>query len=118
MKAFERIILKRIMNKLGDKLSSTQAGFRGKRSTIDNLYYLWSSIHHRWKDCEKEVRPFMAAFLDFSKAFDRTWHNGILYKIYQFGIRGRAWYWIRRLRIFTCNAMIATNAIYYILYTY
>ncbi len=30
-------------------------------------------------------------FLDVQKAFDRTWHNGLLYKLYEMGIKGRLW---------------------------
>ena len=38
-------------------------------------------------------------FLDVAKAFDSTWHAGILYKVARapFNIIGRAWHWIRAL---------------------
>ncbi len=39
--------------------------------------------------------PFHAAFIDLNKAFDRTWHNGLLYKLHHMGVTGRAWRWIR-----------------------
>jgi ribonuclease HI len=99
----ERLVLMRINAKLGDKLHRTQAGFRQKRSTIDNIYHLQAAIKTRWR--QSKGAPFMAAFLDFSKAFDRTWHPGIMWKAHRFGIQGRAWHWIhafltdRQLRV-------------------
>ena len=92
VKAMERLVLGRITAQLDHKLQKTQAGFRRKRSTVDNIYCLLSAIKTQWSDGHK---PFVAAFLDFSKAFDRTWHTGVLWKCHQFGIKGRAWRWIR-----------------------
>src|ERR1051325_2771584 len=35
------------------------------------------------------------AFLDISKAFDRVWHTGLLFKLDKAGVKGEAWHWIR-----------------------
>jgi hypothetical protein len=41
-------------------------------------------------------RTFLpVAFLDISKAFDSVWHNGLLFKLFNFGIRGRCFRWIK-----------------------
>ena len=38
-------------------------------------------------DNDKEVR---AVFLDISRAFDRVWHEGLIFKLAQLGIEGQA----------------------------
>ena len=43
-------------------------------------------------DNGKEVR---AVFCDISKAFDRVWHEGLLYKLRSFGIDGRLLKWFK-----------------------
>jgi hypothetical protein len=116
VKAFERIIYKRIIPIIDPLLNPMQSGFRRSHSTIDNLYHLTSVIHRRiWtkpsftsykNNSENHARnkraargrhsTFHCAFIDLSKAFDRAWHNGILYKLgLRFGITGRTWSWIR-----------------------
>ena len=32
-------------------------------------------------------------FLDITKAFDRVWHNGLLFKLRQFGVEGSFHFW-------------------------
>ena len=109
VKAMERLVLKRIVAKLDDKLQRMQSGFRQKRSTVDNLNYLLSAIENRWQHSSNA--PFVAAFLDFSKAFDRTWHTGVLWKCHKFGIDGRAWRWIRAF--LTGRQLRVVNSGYY-----
>lgn len=92
VKAMERLVLRRILGRLGDKIYPSQAGFRPNHCTTDNLFYLWTAIQQKINDPNSE---FGAAFIDFSKAFDKTWHNGLLYKAYQFGIKGKAWFWLK-----------------------
>ena len=40
-------------------------------------------------------------FFDISKAFDRVWHKGLLFKLKQNGINGKLVLWISNLSI-TC----------------
>ena len=64
---------------------TNQSGFRPGDSTINQLLYLVSEIYESF-ECPNslEVR---AVFLDISKAFDKVWHDGLLHKLKQNGIR-------------------------------
>ena len=44
-------------------------------------------------DCGKEIR---VVFCDISKAFDRVWHKGLLFKLKQYGISGNLLVWFER----------------------
>lgn len=35
--------------------------------------------------------PVYATFLDNAKAFNTVWHNGLFYKLYKLGIKGKTW---------------------------
>ena len=67
-----------IENKL---ISSNQSEFKPGDSCINQLL----SITHESFAMELEVR---SVFLDISKAFDKVWHDGIIYKLTQNGISG------------------------------
>ena len=65
-------------------ITNNQSGFRPGDSTTNQLLYLVDEIHRTfdYKD-SKEIR---AVFLDISKAFDKVWHDGLIYKLKQNGI--------------------------------
>ena len=55
-------------------------------STTNQLLYLIDEIHQAFDSQESlEVR---AIFLDISKAFDKVWHEGLIFKLEQNGISG------------------------------
>ena len=113
VKVMERMIFNRIYHRIETQLHPSQAGFRHKHSTLDHLYKLTTHINNRFNIPKKKANRsafntsltnrhykgraiFHAVFIDFSKAFDRAWHDGILFKLgTRFGITGRAWRWIR-----------------------
>ena len=84
-------ILKRLMfnemfnffieNKL---ISSNQSVFKPGDSCINQLLSITHEIYES-SDVRLEVR---SVFLGISKAFDRVWHDGIIYKLTQNGISG------------------------------
>ena len=63
-----------------------QSGFRPGDSTINQLLFLVNEIHEAFDNPKcLEVR---AVFLDISKAFDKVWHEGLIFKLKQNGISG------------------------------
>src|SRR5690606_8847562 len=57
-------------------LHSLQFGFRKQRGTLDAVYVLTERI--RFLLSHKRGRAVPVAFLDLAKAYDRTWHPGLL----------------------------------------
>lgn len=109
-RVFERLIFKRLYTYLDSTsfFSSFQFGFRRNRSTYDAIFLLQYFIHASFHN--HSVLP--VAFLDIKKAFDSVWHDGLLYKLFSAGVRGRCWRWIssflrgRRFRLISsgCNS--------------
>jgi hypothetical protein len=106
-KTMERCILPILQSRISPFLSSSQAGFRSSHSTIDQIYILSRHIH----DAVASIPPhasasFPVAFLDLSKAFDRVWHDGLLFKLQKCGVDGKLWWW---LKSFLSNRTICVN---------
>lgn len=72
-------------------LRPSQSGFRPNRSTLDNLIELENDIQFALLNNEFVI----AVTIDQEKAFDLLWRNGLLVKLYNFGIRGNMFGWIR-----------------------
>ena len=70
---------------VNDLISKHQPGFRPDDSTTNQLLFLVHTIHLAL-DEQKEVRSL---FLDMSKAFDKVWHDGLLFKLQRNGIEGQ-----------------------------
>lgn len=76
-KIFERIILHRMERFLPDIIPSEQYGFVPKKSTTQQLVRILEFIgaaHHN-----KQATALL--MLDVAKAFDRVYHNGLIYKL-------------------------------------
>ena len=58
-----------------------QSGFQAGDSTVNQLLYLCNEISNAL-DNNKEL---CIIFLDISKAFDRVWHKGLLFKLKSIG---------------------------------
>ena len=85
-KIFERILYDRIFMFLSENnlISQKQSGFKPGDSCVNQLLSISYDIHKSF-DNNLEVRGI---FLDISKAFDRVWHQGLLFKLKQNGISG------------------------------
>ena len=70
-----------IENKL---IPSSQSGFKPGDSCINQLL----SITHEIYSSSDEGLEVRSVFLDISKAFDKVWHDGIIFKLTQNGISG------------------------------
>ena len=90
-KVLEKIVHKHVFNYLNDNniLTSLQSGFLPGDSTVNQLADLYNTSCKALDD-GKEVR---AIFCDISKAFDRVWHRGLLYKLRRTGITGSLLSW-------------------------
>ena len=66
-------------------ISSNQSGFKPGDSCINQLLSITHEIYKSFDD-GFEVR---GVFLDISKAFDKVWHKGIIFKLQQNGISGK-----------------------------
>ena len=86
-KIFERILFSKMYNFLttNNLITKNQSGFQPGDSVTNQLICLVDSIHHSL-DINLEVR---SVFLDMSKAFDKVWHQGLLFKLKQNGIKGK-----------------------------
>ena len=90
-KVFEKVVFKHVFNFFRDNavLSECQSGFIPGDSTVNQLLYLY---HHFCEavDLQKEVR---VVFCDITKAFDRVYHPGLLFKLRNAGIEGPLLSW-------------------------
>ena len=78
-KLFEKLLLKRIRPIINSQniIPNAQFGFRARHSTIQQVHRLVDEIASSFEN--KKYCP--GVFLDVAQAFDRVWHNGLLYKL-------------------------------------
>ena len=96
-KLLEHIVHSNIMDHL-DKfgfLNDAQHGFRQKRSCETQLI----TTLNDFSDCLNNKEQIDAILLDFSKAFDKVDHEGLLLKLEHAGINGNLLLWIRSFLI-------------------
>lgn len=67
------IILNRLRNRAEEILSEEQAGFRPKRSTTEQIFNLRLLIEKHLQ----HQHDLYHNFIEFKKAFDRVWHEGL-----------------------------------------
>jgi hypothetical protein len=90
-KIFEKVVFKYVFNYFRDNFMITvwQSGFLPGVSTVTQLIEIYDQFC-RAVSHGKDIR---VVFLDISKAFDRVWHAGLLYKLKKHGIKGRLLAW-------------------------
>jgi hypothetical protein len=84
MRVFEHLMLPSLMDAMKRKgiPSGNQYGFTHHRSTYDAIYTFLSDV--------SQYTPFSyvpAVFVDISKAYDRVWIKGLLFKLIKMGVR-------------------------------
>lgn len=78
-KVFEKLFLKKLKPLIenGNLIPNYQFGFRQKHSTIDQVHRITDVI-----ECVLEEKQICSAvFLEVAQAFDRVWHEGLIYKL-------------------------------------
>ena len=85
-KTFERLLFNEMFRFfLDNKLISTnQSGFKPGDSCMNQLLSITHEIYKSFDD-GLEVR---SVFLDISKAVDKVWHEGVIFKLNKNGISG------------------------------
>ena len=67
-------------------ITEFQSGFRRRRSTVDNLVTLETSI----RDAFVDRKHLVSIFFDLEKAYDTTWNHAYFIRFYtKTGLRGR-----------------------------
>ena len=101
----ERVIKERMIAFLdstgNSRITAYQAGFRRGYSTIDQVFQLHTSVQNQLS----KRQPLPVVFVDIKAAYDRIWHDGLMYKAHKLGITNKAWHWIKA---FVTNRHIAT----------
>ena len=93
-KVFCKILNNRLVQCLDkEALHEGQAGFRLNRGCMDNVYTLNEIVQGRLRE-EKKTFAF---FLDIQKAYDTVWHDGLWYKLWDMGVKGRMWRVIKKM---------------------
>jgi hypothetical protein len=86
-KLFCRVVATRLTGFLedSDALHEGQAGFRPGRSCEDHIFTLSQVVQGRRRG---DLKTY-AFFLDVKKAYDSVWREGLWFKLWEKGIRGR-----------------------------
>lgn len=72
-------------------ITPLQSGFvRG-----DSTTYQLTDIYNSFCEVVDSGKEVCVVFCDISKASDRVWHDGLLFKLSGIGISGRLLYWFR-----------------------
>ena len=90
MRCLKNVIFKSLFEYFDEHklLSEHQSGFTANDSCINPLLSTFHDIYTAFNaDPTLEVR---GVFLDMTKAFDKVWHEGLIYKLRQVGISGYA----------------------------
>ena len=86
-KLFTSILYHRLSTFLEENkiLNETQSGFRKEYSTIDNIFTLHGLIEY----FKSKKSKLYCCFVDFTKAFDSVWRDGLWQKLLTHGIQGK-----------------------------
>jgi hypothetical protein len=89
----ERVVYKHVYKHLHSNklIYEYQSGFLPKHSTVHQLIELYNTILNSLENKEFSC----IVFCDFSKAFDKVWHNGLIHKRKLYGIKGNLLSWFK-----------------------
>ena len=77
---FERLVLSRLQEHLkkNNLIITNQSGFRKDRQTKDNILFLTQTA----QQAVNEGKKTLSIFFDIAGAFDKVWHQGLLFKLH------------------------------------
>ena len=92
-KVFEKLVFNHVHQYLRDNnlITEKQSGFSPGDSTINQLINVCHNIYSAFDNGDEVI----GVFLDFSKAFDTVWHEGLLFKLERVGIKGKLLSWFK-----------------------
>ena len=89
------------------QIKNLKSGFLANNGTADHVLTLRTLIG-KYVNCDKT--KVYACFVDFRKAFDSVWHDGLLYKVLQINVRANFYKVIKSLYSnSTCSIRIGNN---------
>ena len=102
-----RVILNRLQKEAEEHLAEEQAGFRAGRSTVEQIFncriMMEKHLQHQ--------RELFHNFIDFKKAFDRVWHEGLWQVLRKFGIEEGLVTTIQALYSSSSSAVLLNNEV-------
>jgi hypothetical protein len=103
-KVFERVVFKYLFSYFQSNflINMWQSGFIPGSSTVTQMVEMYNAFCQAVSD-GKEVR---VTFLDISKAFDRVWHKGLLFKLERAGISGKLLNWLKDYLSDRCQRVV------------
>ena len=92
-KMFERVVIKYVFSHISRHkyIHKLQSGFLPGYSTSHQLV----EIYHCILTAFENQTPLTLTFCDVSKAFDRVWIRGLIYKLEKYGVRGDILEWFK-----------------------
>ena len=75
-------------------ISCSQAAFRKKHSTTDHIYTLKSIVN---KYVLRQKSKLYCCFVDFRKAYDSVWREGLMIKLRRLGVGGKFYHLIKHM---------------------
>lgn len=105
-KLFTSVLQNRLVKFLEENniLNDEQFGFRSNLRTTDNLFIFKQILHKYFSNKQK----LYVSFIDYEKAFDSVWHNGLFNKMQNLGINGKFFNIIRSMYS-TINSSVLIN---------
>ena len=114
-KIFEKLVFDKFYNYLieNNLLNANNSGFKPNDSAQNRLLAILETVYAGFDNHQDSI--FIS--LDISKAFDRVWHKGLLFKLKQYGITGNLLLWFNSYLSHRCQRVVVggkTSSIKYL----
>ena len=92
-KVFTNIILERLVNKVDEKISESQAGFRKERGCADQIF----TLRRMMEQAKAEKVPMHMCFVDLKAAYDTVNRKALFKKLRKYDVSQKLCSLIERL---------------------